>query len=278
VIGEGVSEALRAALHREGLDRVEGAFAYAGGDELRKAGLGSRRRTRVELTDDDGRTHVLYLKRYGHQAVTTAARRWLAHGWPRSPARIEFDNIRAARAAGLPTMREVLGGEEPCPLGCRRSYLLVTAVPGDALERCFESYLRARAPEEVAGVTRRLARLVRTLHDAGYVHRDLYASHVFLDDAAGAPGLHLIDLARMFAPRFRRFRWYVKDIAQLKYSMLPAWVEGCWAAFLAEYLLGVDAEGRRRFDLAVDRKVASMRRRTERRRRRAAGHGDERPR
>jgi tRNA A-37 threonylcarbamoyl transferase component Bud32 len=109
---------------------------------------------------------------------------------------------------------------------------------------------------------------VRTLHDAGCVHRDLYASPVFLDDSQGRADLYLIDLARMFVPRWRRFRWYVKDLAQLKYSMPAAWVADFWQPFLAEYLAGVGPRGREGVDLAVGRKVASMRRRAERRQQR----------
>ena len=270
--GGTVAEGLRAALRREGLDSVEGAFAYDGGEDLRKPGLGRRRRTRLRVAEPGGRTHVLYLKRYGAQSVGAALRRWVAHGRRRSAGRIEYENIRAARAAGVATMEAVCCGEEPCVLGARRSYLIVTAVPGDALERCFEGFLRRHAGDgAAAAVTKRLARLVRSLHDAGHVHRDLYASHVFLDEAGGRPRVYLIDLARMFSPRWRRFRWYVKDLAQLKYSMPPGWVAAFWQTFLGEYLPGVGPRGRRAVGEAVDRKVASIRRRAERRRARGRG-------
>ena len=269
---DGIPAGVLSSLRREGLDTVERAFAYHGGADLDKPGLGHRRRTRLEIADDDGRTHVLYLKRYGPERIVSALRRWVRHGRLASAARVEFENIRRARAAGVATMRAVHCGEEPCPIGAKRSFLVVTSVPGEALERCFEGFLaRHRAGGRVADVTRRLARLVRTLHDAGYVHCDLYASHVFLDDSADTPRLHLIDLARMFRPSLRRRRWYVKDLAQLKYSMPPAWVAGSWQAFLAEYFPGVSAPAVRRFDRSVDRKVASIRRRAERRRSRARG-------
>jgi len=102
-----VAEPLLAAVRRAGLDSVEGAFAYEGGADLVKPGLGHRRRTRIELTDDEGRSHVLYLKRYGKTAMSGGVRRWIDHGRRASAARIEFDNIRLARQAGVPTMREV---------------------------------------------------------------------------------------------------------------------------------------------------------------------------
>jgi len=269
-----ISPGLLAALRREGLDRVDGAFAYGEGQDLAKPGLGVRRRTRLAIDDEDGRTHVLYLKRYGAGSVAAALRRWARHGRAASPARTEFENILAARAAGVPTMRPVYCGEDPCPLGAKRSYLIVTAVPGDALERCFAGYLAENGEtERVEAVTLGLARLVRTLHDAGYVHRDLYASHVFLDAAADPPALHLIDLARMFRLGMRRRRWYVKDLAQLKYSMPAPWVRRYWEVFLHEYFPGVSRDAARRFDRLIDGKVAAIRRHARPKGRRAAGEG-----
>ena len=56
---------LRQAVEAAGLGTTQGAFAYAGGQELAKPNLRARRRTRLTLTDSQGRTHELYLKRYG---------------------------------------------------------------------------------------------------------------------------------------------------------------------------------------------------------------------
>jgi tRNA A-37 threonylcarbamoyl transferase component Bud32 len=142
-------------------------------------------------------------------------------------------------------------------------------VPGEALERCFDAYMAAHDAAAVAGLTGRLAGMVRRFHQAGYVHRDLYASHVFLDASAGRDDLYLIDLARMFRPRVIRRRWCVKDLAQLKYSMPAAWVDAHWQPLLADYLAGVSDRRRRAWDGLVGRKVESMRRRGDRRRRRS---------
>jgi tRNA A-37 threonylcarbamoyl transferase component Bud32 len=266
-----VPQGVRQALAAAGLDTVAGAFAYGGGQDLNKPGLGSRRRTRVELPGPDGGRCVLFLKRYGGgtvPAVAAALRRWLERGRRCSAAAAEFENIRTARAAGVATMEPIAYGQEPCPIGAGGSYLLVSAVPGEALERCGEAFLAAHAGgPRPAALTAELARLVRTLHDSGYVHRDLYASHVFLDSSgpAGGPSLYLIDLARMFRPRLRPMRWFVKDVAQLKFSMPPAWVAGQWDSFLAEYLPGVSPSARRRFGAVVDRKVRSIVRHARRR-------------
>jgi len=244
------------ALRREGLDSVEGAFACGAGEDLDKPDLGHRRRTRLELTDETGRTHRVYLKRYG-PAAGRAGRVAIA----------EFENIRAARDAGVATMQALVAGERADPDGRRRSYLVATAVPGDALERCCEDFLARRSADDVTEFTRRLAGLVRQLHGAGYCHRDLYASHVFLSESDEAFELCLIDLARMFRPRWRRLRWRVKDLAQLKYSMPAQWVASRWDAFLTAYLGEADAGAAGRYHRRIDRKVAEMTRRSSRHRR-----------
>jgi tRNA A-37 threonylcarbamoyl transferase component Bud32 len=265
MIAGDVPESVLAAVKLAGLDSVDGAFAYEGGDDLIKPGLGHRRRTRLELPDGQGGAHVLYLKRYGRQAVSEAMGRWWTQGSRLSVARVEFENIRRARQAGVATMREVICDEDRCPLGALRSYLIVTSVPGEALERCFEAYLAGHDVAAVAGLTTKLACMVRSLHRAGYVHRDLYASHVFLDESAAAGDLYLIDLARMFRPRLRKLRWFVKDLAQLKYSMPAAWTACHWPALLEEYLGGPGDSQLRMWDDMIDRKVESMQRRDERR-------------
>ncbi len=249
-----------------GLDTVDGAFAYGGGRDLSKPGLGTRRRTRIELTAPDGATHVLYLKRYGPERFGDRWRRFMTYG-PSSPASVEFENIRAAQRCGAATMDAVAFGQEMGfgRLAARRSYLVVTAVPGDAIERCGEEFLAAHAADDGARrLTDELARLVAALHGAGFVHRDLYASHVFLYESPGGVSLYLIDLARMFAPRWRLFRWRVKDLAQLKYSMPESWVQSHWDEFLGTYLDSCGGRGGR-YSRAIDRKAASIRRRAQRR-------------
>lgn len=264
--GAGVSLALLDALRREELDTVAGAFAYRGGEDLNKAGLGHRRRTRLRVTDADGVTHELYLKRYGPKPLRRRLRTWLAGGGFRSEARAEFENIRAIRALGVPTMEAVTFGEDAALTGAGRSYIIVTAVPGEALERCGEEFVHrcAGMPGALEAFTQRLAGLVRTMHQGGYVHRDLYASHVFLCEREEEVDLYLIDLARAFQPRCRRFRWRIKDLAQLKYSMPSRWVERQWEVFLRTYLRASGNAEFNRWSAAIDRKVNSIRRRAER--------------
>lgn len=267
-----ISETLASAIRQEGLDTLKGAFVYSGGEELSKPGLGHRHRSRLTLTDDQGAEHELYLKRYGSEPLGHRLKRLWTHGRFLTPAAVEAGNIRRVLSAGVATMRVVAWGEEKRPLGGGRSYIVVTAVPGDALERCGAEYIeRCRTEgrdDRIECLTGAIADMVRRLHAAGLVHRDLYSSHVFLHESGGTPELYLIDLARVFAPRLRVFRWRVKDLAQLKYSMPPWWVENCWEGLLSRYL-GDSADDVGRWSQAIDRKVLAMQRQAQRRRRRS---------
>ena len=58
--------------------------------------------------------------------------------------------------------------------------------------------------------------LVKRLHGAGLVHRDLYWNHLLvLDPADRATSPALIDVERVLRPIVRRQRWLEKDLAGL---------------------------------------------------------------
>ena len=264
-----------ALLRREALDSVGGAFACSVGERMDKPGLRHRERLRLRLTDDAGREVHWYLKRYGPPLAETGAHHCCggAHDAGHvSPAEAELTNIGLLTKAGVPTMRPIAFGSQKDMWGTVRSYLIVEAVPGDALERCFDDYFarHRRDAAAMAAFNAALVDLVAKLHAAGLAHRDLYASHVFLQESPGGAKLHLIDLARAFAPRWRRFRWRVKDLAQLKYSMPADWADIYWDDVLDQYLARLGGR-RRRLAAAVDRKVAAMRRRGRGRRKRRGG-------
>lgn len=253
------------AIRYEHLDTVDGACLHQGGEDLPKPGLVRRQRKRLTLVDETGHKHLLYMKFYGREKLLEALRRWRQTGVRVSRAMTELGNIDGVRKLGIPTMEALVCVDEPSRLGRGRGFLIVTTVPGEALSRCMDDYLRRHAdsPERVEHLTDQLADLVATLHGGGYVHRDLYTPHVFLEESESGQTLYLIDLARVFRPRWRRFRWRVKDLAQLKYSMPAEWVSGHWERFLDGYF-GGQTDQRAAAERAIDRKADWMRRRTER--------------
>lgn len=260
------------ALRERGLHTVAGAFAYSRGRDMTVPGLGHRERWSLSLPGPDGMPRTVYMKRYGREPLGARWRRLLAHGRGGSPASVELENIEALLSAGVPTIPWAVAGQEPG--GSGRSYVLLAAVPGEALEQACEGFLSRHGVggRRVAGFTRQLAELVRRFHATGLIHRDLYTSHVFLEETPEADHLRLIDLARAFRPRLRSFRWRVKDLAGLRYSMPDDWVGRHWDEFLGLYL-GPEARDRDRWNAAVMRKAGRIARHDARIRQRRSGEG-----
>jgi tRNA A-37 threonylcarbamoyl transferase component Bud32 len=241
-----------AILSQQGLDSVAGAFAYSGGELLTKPGLGTRERLRLTLQGPN-EPQIVYMKRY--MAAT-----WRQRLSCDSLAWREMRNIQLCHSAGVPTMQCLAAGHEN-----GRSYILMSTVPGQSLEKCFAEFWTARRSdaEAMRAFNQALVAVVARLHGAGLIHRDLYASHIFMDSTS-SPALYLIDLARVFKPRWRLFRWRVKDLAALAYSMPEEWVAGHWDDFLAAYVDRLGQANPHRWQRAVAAKVAWMQRRRQR--------------
>ncbi|NLX13217.1 MAG: hypothetical protein GXY44_06115 [Phycisphaerales bacterium] len=217
-------ESVLAAL---GLDSLDAVFAWSAGQRMDKPGLeGWRQRWRITLPDGLG---YGYLKRFTHPPFRRQAQRWLSGAGRLSTAGIEWRNARQLADAGIAAAEPIAFGQEMAGVWERRSFILLGEVAGQSLERWLPVHLPAaeRDPYKQARRKRldRLAHFVARFHHAGFVHRDLYLSHIFMDaagaDEAGEGKFRLIDLQRVFRPRWRRRRWVVKDLAALNFSTPP---------------------------------------------------------
>ncbi|MCP4248427.1 MAG: hypothetical protein GY778_15375 [bacterium] len=228
-----VAPAHAAALAAAGWEHLDDLFALDGAEQLNKASLPSwRQRLRIELPG----LGVVYLKRYSRPPLGEQVRRIFSPDWRRSTAGAEWSRMQALAAAGIAAVEPVALGEEMIGPWERRSAVVSAAVPGDSLERRAQ-----RAPDRVSrGMVNGLARFVARFHGAGFVHRDLYLSHIFVDDRDGQPQFRLIDLARVVAPRHRRRRWIVKDLAALDYSTPQSVATSADRMRLIRTYLGVD--------------------------------------
>lgn len=226
-------QALRAA----GIDSVDTLFALPTEIDLSKSGLDSwRERVQVEI-EVDGQKRTFFVKRY-RNAPHSARRNVRRSGCgARSLAGIEWMWLLRFREENIPCPKPVVLAEEFHNNRETRSALMMAAVPGESLERlcgtagALESALVDELLEEAAD-------LVAKLHGRGYVHRDLYLSHIFCDPSAcRGERLSLIDLQRIMRPDYNVARWIVKDLAALNYSTPQRWV--CLKArlrFLRRYL------------------------------------------
>ena len=255
----------RALLVAHGLDDLPAFFAWQTGRRLDKHGLAAwRQRWRLRLQDAAGAERTFYLKRFDRPPASAQFARWRRRRPFTGTAAIEWQNALQLQALGIPAAQPVGVGQQMVGPWERRSFVLLEEVPGTSLERWVPDRVPPPALERDWKGRRatldRLARFVAAFHDAGFAHRDLYLCHVFIRDADAAwppPGrdaFTLIDLQRVFRPRWRKRRWIVKDLAALNFSA-PADRVGPWERlrFLCRYLRACPRAGSAR---SLARRVA----------------------
>jgi heptose I phosphotransferase len=130
----------------------------------------------------------------------------------------EWEWTRRLTNDGIPCVQAVAFGEEFTGSHERRSAILTAGVPGQSLERWVVQW-RDADRLTIQRLITATAALISRLHGQGYIHRDLYLSHVFYDPSPPIErSLSLIDLQRVIRPRWRFRRWMVKDLASLNFS------------------------------------------------------------
>jgi heptose I phosphotransferase len=226
-------------LRRNRLDSLEALFAYQQGDSLYKTGLPSwRERIRVELSNGEQR-RVFYLKRYRNPPMTSRLAVLRSCTGARSLAGVEWEWMQRLQADGIAAVTPVAFGEELDGNRERRSAVISLAVPGRSLEHIVADPPPSRA--ERLRLAWAVAELVARFHRAGYVHRDLYLSHIFHDSKAPMDrSLRLIDLQRVLRPRWWPQRWLVKDLAALNYSVPQSWLRDRDRLRWLLHYLGID--------------------------------------
>jgi hypothetical protein len=201
------------------LGSLEALFAISSGESLRKPGLESwRERLRLTLRDVAG-TRTVYLKRFTAPPPKVQRAVRASDTGAASVAGLEWARMHQLSDEGIATIQPIAYGEDIRNGREARSAILAAEVPGESLERLAARWSRDVHLPAIRRVLLRTADLIARFHGCGYVHRDLYLSHIFFDEAAASDeALHLIDLQRVIRPRWRRGRWVVKDLASLNYS------------------------------------------------------------
>lgn len=231
-------------LRENQLDSLDGLFATTAGERLDKVGL-SPWRERLRLTlEIEGRPLTFYLKRFTRPPRDARREVKRSGSGAVSVAGMEWNWMKRVAADGIPSVRPVAFGEQLAGAREVRSAILTQAVPGTALERAFPCWDKA-ARATARSLVEPLAELVARFHAKGYIHRDLYLSHVFFDPHAGVgDALHLIDLQRVIRPTLWRERWIVKDLAALNFSTPPGLISNTdRIRWLTRYLRVATQEG-----------------------------------
>ena len=178
--------------------------------------VANRRTTRVELGGK-----AFYLKLHGGVGWGEVLKNWLTLKPPVVSARNEFEACQALAELGLraPVIAAFAErGQAPAQL---ESFVLTDEITGHtSLEDLVR--LEPLSPLALRRLIMAVAAFSRAFHGAGFIHRDYYICHLWLEDGtlATTPRLTVIDLHR--ARRFNAIpqRYLVRDLGGLLFSAL----------------------------------------------------------
>jgi hypothetical protein len=171
--------------------------------------------------------HVLYLKRHVGARVTISELlgAWVL-GRSVSPGMVEFENICTFREHGFVTVTPVAAGQRRISAWRYESFLITESVsPFTSLEAIIRhDPARLEGPKGELFKRPLLAAvgdLARRMHAAGFNNRDFNSTHVLIGPHNGNEEvtLALLDLQRVDRKKWMRFRWMIKTMAELIYSM-----------------------------------------------------------
>ncbi len=180
--------------------------------------------------NDNGIERAFYIKRHIRSSWKEYIKPLLRLTWPILGARNEWNAILDFHEIGLPTMMPVAFGESGSD-----SFLIT-----EALENCVklsalnsDCEILPPSTETRGRLIRDVAKIARTMHEAGFHHQDFYTGHLLL--SRSTPGqIYVIDLGRVQKRKRLSRRWIVKDLAQLDFSVAASPLERL--RFLREYL------------------------------------------
>ncbi len=201
-----------------GLDSLDALFSLSNAESLSKPGLDAwRERLRLTL-DRDGERRTFYLKRFRDPPPSARREVQRSGTGASSLAGLEWAWMKRLAADGIECVKPIAFGERLCGGKETQSAILTLAVPGESLE-CWAGRWGPGDRATIGSLIPTLAAFVARLHERGYVHRDLYLSHIFYDPTRRPEtSLHLIDLQRVMRPRRLHRRWIIKDLAALNFS------------------------------------------------------------
>jgi len=215
-----LQEPFRELLQQNGLQNLSDFMTFSGGRVLKS--LPARTILKLELPWREG-TKTFFLKRHRGRIRPGEIIRAFFSGFSRSWGRKEWEAIQAFREHGIPTLTAVAAGEKVSGW-MQESFLMTEELEGFQnlelfLKKEFHPPLSREQIREKRLLIQAVARIARTMHDAGFNHRDFYCCHLFIRvSAIEGRELRVLDLQRVDRRRWFRSRWIMKDLAALNYS------------------------------------------------------------
>ncbi|HUU43237.1 MAG TPA: lipopolysaccharide kinase InaA family protein [Planctomycetota bacterium] len=248
-----VNASYRDTLARAGLVSFDD-WMGAARDAERDAG---RRETFTTFALDVAGGFRVYLKRF--RPAGPSPRFVLRH----SRQRREAESAWMLAALDVPTAEVVAAGERRCCTCVTAAFVATREIPGAVPMPEFVETRPTRARRRA--LVAALARIVRRMHDGGYVDHDLRFRNILVTTTDDGAGVHLIDSPRGGRPRCR-VRWAKRrDLATLNEDARTLASRTERLRFVLTYL-GTDRLGRvgrrlcRRVENLTDRIVRRGRR------------------
>lgn len=221
---------------------------------------------RIEIGKPGGTVLAAYLKCYEISRLPRW-RWWLGLSGAKAygqEALNEWRKIQELHRLGFRTARPIAAGWKWArSSGAIRSFVM-TAEIGDATPGV--DYWRTSTHLQRRRLIERIAGFARQFHQAGFIHKDFYLSHLFVAERNGELDLTLIDLQRVLGPSSFRARWLCKDIGSMMFSLERAGANRISALRLFTLYRGAGRSSKtdKRFLRHALRRVAWLHRRTAR--------------
>jgi tRNA A-37 threonylcarbamoyl transferase component Bud32 len=250
-------------LEANGLTTMARIMGYAGGQMMRS--VPGRSTLRIELAQPGKEPQVAYLKRYepGYLSFKTRLLRRL-RCTVADEALHEWTMIHRLKQHGFQAPEPIATGQVRTegwnPIVTHSFVLTAHIAQGIAAHE----HLKQLSAQPRCAFMSRVGQLTGRFHQAGFIHKDYYLSHVWVAPSqAENSGLYLIDLQRLIGPGRFSPRWRVKDLAALVYSArlagaAPPDLEGFYRHYFHVASLGSLEQ---RWIQRVDRRVQALNRR-----------------
>jgi hypothetical protein len=195
-----------------------------GGKTIKKIKARSVIRFEIQIA---GRKRVFYLKRHNPEFV--GLQRILALFVPKvifSEGKKEFENICDFREGGLGTVLPVAAGERFVKFCWAQSFLITEDFsPFISLEYMLrdnpEFFMGKKGYDRKRNLINKVGKFARKMHNKGFNHRDFNATHILLHykNESGLHDIALFDLQRVDRSSVQRFRWIIKSLSELNYTL-----------------------------------------------------------
>jgi hypothetical protein len=205
-------------------DSFESVWKYQDGETIKK--IKARSVIRFKIQTDSGKKYF-YLKR--HNTKFIGIKRILALFSQKlvlSEGKREFENICDFREKGLGTVFPVAAGERFVKFCWIQSFLITEDFsPFISLEYMLrdhpEFFMEENASDRKRNLINRIGIFARRMHEKGFNHRDFNATHILLyyKDKSDAPDIALFDLQRVARSSVLQFRWIIKSLSELNYTL-----------------------------------------------------------